>query len=329
MMGDLRGSLYDLFGYFIPGLFAGAGLWLILWSIAWPSAVLDLTVTGEAGVLILLVAVVYTLGHLVQAVGNAIPPLQGVDIDATLTMDLSRKGSEVHKGLLSPATLEILNRAFELRYGPESLRMSPRDRYALIDESRVFASREGDREVYIYHHGFYRGMVVASGIIIVALLVRWIAGPGCILVADSTFCLGSVESALSHGVGAASGYAFWRRLKRFAEYRLVRAVMLWLAIASQSKGESGTERTQWRPAAEMAASAKTDQAVVRDAAGNALADGDSVTLIKDLKVKGTSLTLKQGTVIRSIRLTDDVEEIDCRHDGIKGLVLRTEFVRKR
>lgn len=86
---------------------------------------------------------------------------------------------------------------------------------------------------------------------------------------------------------------------------------------------------EWRPAAEMAAAAKTDQSVVRDAAGNALADGDSVTLIKDLKVKGTNQTLKQGTVIKSIRLTANDQEIDCRHEGIKGLVLRTEFVRKR
>jgi protein PhnA len=60
-----------------------------------------------------------------------------------------------------------------------------------------------------------------------------------------------------------------------------------------------------------------------------LADGDSVTLIKDLKVKGANQTLKQGTVIRSIRLTDNPDEIDCRCEGIKGLVLRTEFVRKR
>lgn len=86
---------------------------------------------------------------------------------------------------------------------------------------------------------------------------------------------------------------------------------------------------EWRPATEMAASAHAGPVVVRDASGNVLADGDSVTLIKDLKVKGTTQTLKQGTVIKSIRLTDDVEEIDCRHEGIKGLVLRTEFVRKR
>jgi protein PhnA len=84
---------------------------------------------------------------------------------------------------------------------------------------------------------------------------------------------------------------------------------------------------EWRPAAEMAAPAI--QAVVRDSAGSILVDGDSVTLIKDLKVKGANQTLKQGTVIKSIRLTDNDQEIDCRHDGIKGLVLRTEFVRKR
>lgn len=87
---------------------------------------------------------------------------------------------------------------------------------------------------------------------------------------------------------------------------------------------------EWRPASEVAAVAATAAHVeVRDAAGNLLADGDSVVLIKDLKVKGAGQTLKQGTVIRSIRLTDDPDEIDCRHDAIKGLVLRTEFVRKR
>ena len=84
---------------------------------------------------------------------------------------------------------------------------------------------------------------------------------------------------------------------------------------------------EWRPASELAADNARPEA--RDAAGNLLADGDQVVLIKDLKVKGAGQTLKQGTVIRSIRLTDNPDEIDCRHDAIKGLVLRTEFVRKR
>lgn len=86
---------------------------------------------------------------------------------------------------------------------------------------------------------------------------------------------------------------------------------------------------EWMPASEAGKSAATALTEVRDASGTLLADGDSVVLIKDLKVKGAGQTLKQGTVIKTIRLTDNPEEIDCRHDAIKGLVLRTEFVRKR
>ena len=87
---------------------------------------------------------------------------------------------------------------------------------------------------------------------------------------------------------------------------------------------------EWIPAAEAAANARAEATVeVRDAVGNLLGDGDSVILVKDLKVKGTNVTLRRGEVIRSIRLTGDAQEIDCRHDAIKGLVLRAEFVRKR
>lgn len=81
------------------------------------------------------------------------------------------------------------------------------------------------------------------------------------------------------------------------------------------------------PAPEVAAEAVTTNDV-GDASGNVLAYGDTVVLINALKVKGAGQALKQGTVIRTIRVIDNPEEIDCRHDT-KGLVLRTEFVRKR
>ncbi|MBN9146217.1 MULTISPECIES: alkylphosphonate utilization protein [Novosphingobium] len=90
------------------------------------------------------------------------------------------------------------------------------------------------------------------------------------------------------------------------------------------------ESGEWMSASELAAKrAAADTVEVRDAVGNLLADGDQVTLIKDLEVKGAGQTLKRGTLIKSIRLTGDPQEIDCRYDGIKGLVLRAEFVRKR
>ena len=87
-------------------------------------------------------------------------------------------------------------------------------------------------------------------------------------------------------------------------------------------------------AAATAAAGGDGGVAVRDAVGNPLADGDQVTLIKDLPVKGAGQTLKRGTLIKSIRLPHldegrDPQEIDCKYDGIKGLVLRAEFVRKR
>jgi len=90
------------------------------------------------------------------------------------------------------------------------------------------------------------------------------------------------------------------------------------------------ESGEWMPASELAAKqAAAGQVEVRDAVGNLLADGDQVTLIKDLEVKGAGQTLKQGTLIKSIQLTGDAQEIDCKYHGIKGLVLRAEFVKKR
>jgi protein PhnA len=67
---------------------------------------------------------------------------------------------------------------------------------------------------------------------------------------------------------------------------------------------------------------------VRDSNGALLAEGDSVTLIKDLKLKGSSTVLKRGTMIRNIHLTDNEDEIEGRTDKVKGLVLRTEFLKK-
>ncbi len=68
--------------------------------------------------------------------------------------------------------------------------------------------------------------------------------------------------------------------------------------------------------------------VVKDSNGTKLSEGDSVTVIKDLKVKGSSTVLKRGTMIRNIHLTDDPDEIEGRTDKVKGLVLRTEFLKK-
>ncbi|NBO19784.1 MAG: alkylphosphonate utilization protein [Proteobacteria bacterium] len=72
----------------------------------------------------------------------------------------------------------------------------------------------------------------------------------------------------------------------------------------------------------------SDELKVKDSNGAQLHDGDSVTVIKDLKVKGTSATIKRGTLIKNIRLTDNEEEIECNAEKVKGLVLKTCFLKK-
>jgi protein PhnA len=70
-----------------------------------------------------------------------------------------------------------------------------------------------------------------------------------------------------------------------------------------------------------------DEIITKDCNGNILKDGDTVKLIKDLKVKGSSITLKRGTVVKNIKLTDDADEVDCRVEKM-AIVLRTEFLAK-
>lgn len=71
-----------------------------------------------------------------------------------------------------------------------------------------------------------------------------------------------------------------------------------------------------------------DIKIFRDANGNVLNDGDTVTVIKDLKVKGSSLVVKVGTKVKNIRLIDGDHDIDCKIDGIGAMQLKSEFVRK-
>lgn len=82
---------------------------------------------------------------------------------------------------------------------------------------------------------------------------------------------------------------------------------------------------EWTATAPVAAD---DALVVRDANGNVLQDGDSVVLIKDLKVKGASAPLKAGTKVKKIRLVEGDHNIDCKIDGFGAMALKSEFVKK-
>jgi protein PhnA len=72
----------------------------------------------------------------------------------------------------------------------------------------------------------------------------------------------------------------------------------------------------------------SDEKVIKDANGNVLTDGDTVSVIKDLKVKGSSLVVKVGTKVKNIRLVDGDHDIDCKIDGVGAMKLKSQFVKK-
>ena len=79
---------------------------------------------------------------------------------------------------------------------------------------------------------------------------------------------------------------------------------------------------------QQAAEVVEEVKVVKDSVGNTLQDGDTVTVIKDLKVKGSSLVIKVGTKVKNIRLVDGDHDIDCKIDGVGAMQLKSEFVKK-
>ena len=82
---------------------------------------------------------------------------------------------------------------------------------------------------------------------------------------------------------------------------------------------------EWKPGA---AAAEDTAKVYRDSAGNVLQDGDTVTVIKDLKLKGSGGTVKMGTKVKNIRLVDSDHDIDCKIEGFGAMSLKSEFVKK-
>jgi protein PhnA len=87
---------------------------------------------------------------------------------------------------------------------------------------------------------------------------------------------------------------------------------------------------EWNPDSPVNVDSEADDNAIRDANGNILVDGDSVTVIKELKIKGASSVVKVGTKVKNIRLTDggDGHDIACKIDGIGAINLKSEFVKK-
>lgn len=228
-MTDIRGSLYDIFGYFIPGVIACLGVISFIYAFSGTDTIS--IPAGPALLTTVLLITAYAVGHLIQALANLLPVLAGINPGVAVVTPAFKDGRD-RNVVLSAAAISLLERRLIAAFGREVLSLTGSERFALIDEGRVLAGREGDREVYIYHHGLYRGLVVALAILILGAAVQAVFGSTCMSIGEVSYCPTPGNWGALIVIATAGIAASWVRLRRFAEYRVTRAVFLWLQATS-------------------------------------------------------------------------------------------------
>jgi hypothetical protein len=222
-MGEFRATLYDLFGYLLPGLVVLGAVSLFFSAIGPTQPSVSVADIGSPSIATIIVICAYLLGHAVHALGNALQHLV--------------KSPESRFFLEEGLPTDLVGVAREMlgaRLGVSLKEVPPGEFCALVDETRVVRDKAGDRAVYVYREGFYRGMVVASaflGTAVLALISR--GGITISLSADSSLFARRVDLLVLLVLTIGCGAGFFFRMLRFGRYRVQRALYQFLISATE------------------------------------------------------------------------------------------------
>ncbi len=218
MISDLRASLYDLFGYFIPGVTATCGLALLAHRFVNIPQEIGAATSAPIANGIPLVLVAYILGHAMHGIGNIIPGLNRTPESHAF----SERGlpqvllTRVRDLLTKQLTADVAN-------------LPPEELYALADEASAARGSAGDRDVYIYREGFYRGMVVALAILALGLATSATASNHCVVGAPAAItCIPRGLAIFSTFLALGISWLFFHRMRRFGRYRVQRGMYRYL-----------------------------------------------------------------------------------------------------
>ena len=224
MTGTLAFTLYEVFGYLLPGAVALHGIFVLYWAFFTPRVPLGFA-TYQPGLVTwtALVVASYLLGHAVQGLANML--LKGAEDAALSSSGTAPQWMRERAAQLAGTLLAI-----------GSVEVTPGWVVRTLDEYSVQAGELGDRDMFVYREGFYRGTSIALFSLSVALLVRaWIPGAS-IQFTKGLFYISTVELLLTALITSGIGRMFVRRYRRFAEYRITRAVLAALVLENISKG---------------------------------------------------------------------------------------------
>jgi len=218
MIGQFRATLYDLFGYLIPGIVTAVGLLLVGVAISGTGHG-DLAWVAESAPAVLALVLCYALGHLSQAAGNLVLPTEHALV------------------YLEPGeyAADVLRRAKQLlgeRIGIDAAALEAERCMALMGECRTLVAPDEEHEMYVYREGFYRGMAMASAVLVVAFVVTAMRGSARVALPGAAICVGTRGALLVGAACLVAAGLFVARLWRFQCYRVHEEVDAFLAAAT-------------------------------------------------------------------------------------------------
>lgn len=220
MFKDLQVTLYDIFGYLFPGAIVVFALTILSWSLFWPAQPYTIYTDFSWPAVIIIALVSYLGGHLAQACGNFLEKLpRATDI--------------LHKRLLIDEGLSgELKKTLGKRFGASAEALPPREMYQLCDQCLVHHGSLGEREVFIYREGFYRGVCVALAVLAIGLSVRLVRFPARLWILDSPTDIPFGALVLAILISVLGCWLCFRRYLRFAEHRIRTCLLRFLALST-------------------------------------------------------------------------------------------------
>ncbi len=231
MFRELQITLYDIFGYLLPGSVVTLAAVVGLWAVLWPTSTFLLPVQLPALATTYLLLICYLAGHLAQAMSNIVERFSKSSTKFETTVPLS---AELEKLVRAAATKHL---------GHGAGNVSARELYLLCDQALIHNRSVGEREIFIYREGFYRGNSVALAALAISLFLRTIHSPIQFSIGPRIVDVHRTDVALCAVLTSVGSWLAYRRYLRFHEHKIqtcfLRFLSLWTSNPSTEKKENG------------------------------------------------------------------------------------------
>jgi hypothetical protein len=230
---ELQITVYDVFGFLLPGSVVAAALVIAFWAIFWPTSVVVIPLKFPTLVVSYLLLICYLCGHLVQAMSNIVERLSAASTKFETKIPLSSRLEEILRACVTD------------HFGAGAGELSPKELYLLCDQTLVHRRSPGERDIFIYREGFYRGNSVALAFLAISIGIRLVHSPASIAIGERAVQLYRSELALASVLTALGAWLAYRRYLRFREYKFqtcfVRFLSLWAPNAPAGEQQDEKE----------------------------------------------------------------------------------------